>query len=116
MVCRRRRVFRLHQRRPQEAGANLAANAVRAARTTKGIHQAVIEPNDSELVKSADNLTVAPWGDLIICEDGASEQFLVGVTPEGRIYKFARNASQFVRICRATFAPDGGTLFVNIPG
>ena len=40
--------------------------------------------------KNADNLTITPWGDLIICEDGPNEEFLIGVTPEGNLYRFAR--------------------------
>jgi secreted PhoX family phosphatase len=62
-----------------------------------------------------DNIVVAPWGDLVLCEDGDAEQFVRGVTPEGRIYPIARNAhpanSEF---CGACFSPDGTTLFVNI--
>ncbi len=61
-----------------------------------------------------DNLTLAPFGDLIACEDGKGQQFLIGITPEGRYYKFARNAlnkSEFAGVC---FATDGQTMFVNI--
>ena len=75
-----------------------------------------VEPNDPGLIENADNLTVAPWGDLIVCEDGSGEQFLVGVTPEGTIYKFAHNAVSDSEFAGATFAPDGSTLFVNIQG
>jgi len=73
-----------------------------------------IEPNDAGLIENADNLTVTPWGDLIVCEDGSDEQFLVGVTPEGELYKFARNAVSHSELAGATFSPDGTTLFVNI--
>ena len=73
-----------------------------------------IEPNDPGLIENADNLTVTPWGDLIVCEDGSNEQFLVGVTPKGEIYKFARNAVSQSELAGATFSPDGTTLFVNI--
>ena len=79
-----------------------------------GMLQLFLEPNDSNLMENADNLTVAPWGDLIICEDGPNEEFLVGVTPEGNIYKFARNAGNMSELAGATFSPDGTTLFVNI--
>ncbi|MEM7758360.1 MAG: alkaline phosphatase PhoX [Cyanobacteria bacterium P01_A01_bin.40] len=61
-----------------------------------------------------DNLTQAPFGDLIVCEDGRGEQFLIGITPEGEYYQLARNAlnnSEFAGVC---FAPDGQTMFVNI--
>ena len=51
-----------------------------------------IEPDNADLVENAENLGVSPWGDLILCEDGAADQFLVGVTPQGHTYKFGRNA------------------------
>jgi hypothetical protein len=73
-----------------------------------------VEPNDGNLVENADNLTVAPWGDLIVCEDGKDEQFLVGVTPQGGFYKFGKNAASDSELAGVTFSPDGTTLFVNI--
>ncbi|MCG8409051.1 MAG: PhoX family protein [Phycisphaerales bacterium] len=73
-----------------------------------------IEPNNPSLVENADNLTVAPWGDVIACEDGPGTQYLVGVTPTGRIYKLARNAANHSEFAGATFSPDGSTLFVNM--
>lgn len=73
-----------------------------------------VEPNDPGLIENADNLTVTPWGDLIVCEDGSNEQFLVGITPDGELYKFARNAVSSSELAGATFSPDGTTLFVNI--
>ena len=73
-----------------------------------------VEPNDGAIIDNADNLTVAPWGDLIVCEDGSGEQYLVGITPEGSLYQFARNASGDSELAGATFSPDGTTLFVNI--
>lgn len=79
-----------------------------------GTLELFIEPNDSNLLENADNLTVAPWGDLIICEDGSQDQYIVGVTPEGHTYQFARNASNTSELAGATFSPDGTTLFVNI--
>lgn len=73
-----------------------------------------VEPNDSTVVQRADNLTVAPWGDLIVCEDGPNENFLFGVTPRGEIYKFAKNALSVSELAGAVFSPDGSTLFMNI--
>jgi len=72
------------------------------------------EPNDESLCDNCDNLTVAPWGDLILCEDGGAEQFLVGITPEGKFFKLARNAKSNSEFAGACFSPDGTTLFVNI--
>ena len=79
-----------------------------------GTLELFVEPNDPGLVDNADNLTVTPWGDLILCEDGSGEQFLVGIKPDGTAYKFARNAVSNSELAGATFSPDGTTLFVNI--
>ncbi len=78
--------------------------------------QLFLEPNDSNLLENADNLTVSPWGDLIICEDTSNHASLVGVTTAGEIYEFARNVGSKSELAGATFSPDGSTLFVNIQG
>ncbi len=79
-----------------------------------GTLELFVEPDDPGLIDNADNLTVTPWGDLIVCEDGSGEQFLVGITPNGDIYKFAHNALSDSELAGAVFSPDGTTLFVNI--
>lgn len=79
-----------------------------------GSLELLIQPNDPTVLDFPDNLIMAPWGDLVMCEDGAGQQFLVGLTPNGELYKLARNArdtSEFAGIC---FSPDGNTLFVNL--
>jgi hypothetical protein len=83
-------------------------------RNAPGTLELFIEPNDRGLIDKADNITVTPWGDLIVCEDGSDDQFLVGVTQNGEIYKFARNAKDESEFAGATFSPDGSTLFVNM--
>jgi len=72
------------------------------------------EPNDSDLVDNCDNITVAPWGDLVLCEDGGGEQYLDVITPSGKIFKLAKNAKSSGEFAGATFSPDGSTLFVNM--
>lgn len=79
-----------------------------------GMLELFIEPDDADLVENADNLVVSPWGDLILCEDGLFDQYLVGVTPQGATYKLGRNAMSGSEFAGATFSPDGSTLFVNI--
>ncbi|MEM0915063.1 MAG: alkaline phosphatase PhoX [Planctomycetota bacterium] len=73
-----------------------------------------IEPNDSNLIENADNITVAPWGDLMVCEDRKGECRLVGVTPQGQTYLFGHNVWNTSEFAGACFSPDGRTLFVNI--
>ena len=78
-----------------------------------GTLELFLQPDDSDLARSADNLTVAPWGDLILCEDNA-RPFLFGVTPEGNIYKLGQNVGFKSELTGCTFSPSGRTLFVNI--
>lgn len=74
-----------------------------------------VESEDAGIIDKCDNVTVAPWGDLIVCEDGDGDQFIVGITPAGGIYKLARNATKTrSEFAGATFSPDGSTLFFNI--
>ncbi|HET8549456.1 MAG TPA: alkaline phosphatase PhoX [Bryobacteraceae bacterium] len=73
-----------------------------------------IEPNDDSVLDMPDNITVAPWGDLILCEDGTADDYLLGVTLDGEIYRIGHNAMNAVEFAGATFSPDGSTLFVNV--
>ena len=73
-----------------------------------------VEPNDGQIIENADNLTVAPWGDLVVCEDSDGDNYLLGITPQGNIYKMGRNAVSESELTGATFSPDGSTLFMNI--
>nr|MCU0354491.1 DUF839 domain-containing protein [Cytophagales bacterium] len=72
-----------------------------------------VEPNNTDLVKSCDNLTIAPWGDLIVCEDD-SHPFVVGITPRGEFYRVAENVGFQSEFAGGVFSPDGSTYFVNI--
>lgn len=73
-----------------------------------------LEADESSLLRRADNLTMAPWGDLVVCEDGAGVDSLVGVTPNGEQYPIARNAAGSGELAGSTFSPDGSTLFANL--
>lgn len=73
-----------------------------------------VESMDSAIIENADNLTVTPWGDLIVCEDTGEKQDMNGITPEGKVYKLGRNAQSNSELAGATFSPDGSTLFMNI--
>jgi secreted PhoX family phosphatase len=97
----------------------------------RGTLQLFLESVDPRAFNFGDNLTVAPNGHLIVCEDpyfGGEGNFamrevadlfgspapcyLRGVTPEGAVYPIARlrGGSEFAGVC---FSPDGNTLFVN---
>ncbi len=73
------------------------------------------ESPGADTLDNCDNLKVAPWGDLILCEDGPGDQFLRGLTPGAEIYDLARNAHEGKsEFCGACFSPDGSVMFVNI--
>ena len=73
-----------------------------------------VQSIDPQKLKNCDNVAVAPWGDLIVCEDGPDDQpqYLRGVTPSGQLYALAAN--NFSEFAGACFSPDGRTLFVNV--
>jgi secreted PhoX family phosphatase len=73
-----------------------------------------VEPNERTVMENCDNLTVAPWGDLVVCEDGPLGNSLLGITPKGRIYRIAQVAMGRTELCGCCVSPDGSTLFVNL--
>ncbi|MEX0882519.1 MAG: alkaline phosphatase PhoX, partial [Cyclobacteriaceae bacterium] len=73
------------------------------------------EPNDREILKNCDNLAIAPWGDVILCEDH-KHPFLVGINPQGELYHLAENVGFESELAGGVFSPSGKTYFVNIMG
>ncbi|TAK68999.1 MAG: DUF839 domain-containing protein [Actinomycetota bacterium] len=67
-----------------------------------------------------DNVTVTPWGSLILAEDGVGASHVLSATPGGPTYAVARNQievdGEFSEFCGPHFSPDGTHLFVNIQG
>lgn len=72
------------------------------------------EPNDSDLLRNGDNIAVAPWGDLIICEDTDARCRVLGVTPRGEFYTLVQATRGSHELAGACFSPDGSTLFFNV--
>jgi secreted PhoX family phosphatase len=66
------------------------------------------------LLRHADNVTMSPWGDLIICEDTANHCGLVGIRPDGQQYPLADNAYTNSEVAGVCFSPDETVMFVNI--
>ena len=74
----------------------------------------IFEPNDAEVMRKCDNITIAPWGDIIVCEDGRGADRLIGIRKDGSTYTIAENVLNSAEFAGACFSPDGRTLFVNI--
>jgi secreted PhoX family phosphatase len=65
-------------------------------------------------MQKPDNLAMTPWGDLWFVEDGKGFDRVMGVTPGGAAYEFARNQLNESELSGPCFSPDGRTFFVNI--
>ena len=63
-------------------------------------------------MENLDNITIAPWGDLIFCEDGPMPNYMRGLTPEGKIYDIAKSDYYRSEFAGACFSPDG--RYINI--
>lgn len=70
------------------------------------------ESADRSEMDMCDNIVPAPWGHLVICEDGPGRNAVKGVAPDGRIYTIAETAIS--EVAGACFSPDGQTLFFNV--
>jgi secreted PhoX family phosphatase len=61
-----------------------------------------------------DNVTVTPWGSLVLAEDGAGASHVLSSFPGGPTYAIARNQLNDSEFCGPTFTADGKVLFVNM--
>lgn len=90
---------------------------LRPARSPQGADmlELFFESTSGEDFNYGDNLTVAPDGHLIVCEDRSGNQvnYIRGVSADGGVYPFARLRvnTEPAGVC---FSPDGRVLFVNL--
>jgi secreted PhoX family phosphatase len=78
--------------------------------------QNFVESTSPDMLNYGDNITVAPHGHLIVCEDQYTDRVtnhLRGITPEGRVYPFAL-LHENTELAGACFSGDGSIMFVNI--
>ncbi|WP_116998665.1 alkaline phosphatase PhoX [Desertimonas flava] len=78
------------------------------------VHFTVNADPDSDNFDSPDNITVAPWGGLILCADGEGVQHLWTVAADGSNQMFARNARDDGEFAGAVFSADGQTLYASL--
>ncbi len=86
-----------------------------------GLLRLIYECRSVDAPAMCDNITVAPWGDLLICEDRSRSRVgtartnaIWGLTPRGESYRFAVNRLDTSEFSGACFSPDGATLFLNL--
>lgn len=72
------------------------------------------ESEDKSVLHMCDNVTIAPWGDVFLCEDNGELNHIKGINKHGEIYTFACNRSSESELTGAVFSPSGKTLFVNV--
>ena len=82
--------------------------------TEPGVLSLMAQSTTGSLLRHADNITMSPWGDLIVCEDTASHCGLVGIRPDGKQYSLADNAYTNSELAGICFSPDSSVMFVNI--
>jgi secreted PhoX family phosphatase len=79
-----------------------------------GVLELIAQSTSSAVLDNPDNITIAPWGEVFMAEDGGSDNYIRGIDASGGIFDFARTTlSEFAGVC---FSPDGRALFVNIQG
>ena len=83
-------------------------------REAPGTLELFLEPENIALLNRADNVAIAPSGDVVVCEDNRELPRLLGVTSSGDVYVIAANPARDAEFAGATFSPDGSTLFVNL--
>jgi secreted PhoX family phosphatase len=77
---------------------------------------------DGVVFDGPDNVTVTPWGTLVLAEDGVGASHVLSSVPGGPTYAIARNqlnigtaaAPEYSEFTGPTFSSDGTVLFVNI--
>jgi len=86
----------------------------------------VFESPGAGVLNMPDNLCLSPRGGLALCEDGTDTPCVHGLTRDGKISRFARNAVKLAgersgltgnftgsEFAGATYSPDGRWLFIN---
>ena len=74
----------------------------------------IFESYNSDAMRACDNMTIAPWGDVVVCEDGRGRDRIIGIKKNGETYVIAENILNNSEFAGVNFSPDGSILFVNI--
>ncbi|MGH3929540.1 MAG: alkaline phosphatase PhoX [Pseudonocardiaceae bacterium] len=72
------------------------------------------DPSVEGAFDGPDNITVSPWGGVILAEDGDGIQHLVGVTKHGETFPLARNQVDDNEFTGPVYSHDKRILFANL--
>ncbi|WP_437689644.1 alkaline phosphatase PhoX [Sorangium sp. So ce176] len=79
-----------------------------------GTIELLAHATDRDALDMPDNITIAPWGELFLVEDGPLGNFVRGLTVDGQVFDFAHNARSLGELAGVCFSPDGRALFLNM--
>ena len=105
-----------------DAGYGKGSGQVWAYDTGAESLSCVYQSPGPEVLDFPDNVTTSPCGTLVECEDSDGDNYLRGLSPNGRLWDICLNrltsatgAERFGdEFAGSTFSADGRTLFVNI--
>jgi len=88
---------------------------------SRGTLMLVFESPSRDVLDGPDNICTSPQGGLILCEDGETEQYIRGLTPQGAIVDLVLAPTSTglpdpAEFAGCTFSPDGRVLFFNVQG
>jgi MYXO-CTERM domain-containing protein len=69
---------------------------------------------DASVLNNPDNITVAPWGELFLVENGDVDNYIRWINAAGEVCDFGRNVLSSSEMTGVCFSPDGAAMFVNI--
>ncbi len=78
--------------------------------------------SDNPEFDAPDNITMSPYGGLMMCEDGLGDQHMLGTTSDGDVFIFAKNRVNngtetepaYGELAGVTFSADGEIMFFNV--
>ncbi|KIG14129.1 hypothetical protein DB30_07125 [Enhygromyxa salina] len=68
--------------------------------------------DDPTTLEMPDNITVAPWGELFLVEDGPANNSIRWLGADGQLCRFA--STSLYELAGICFSPDARAMFVNI--
>jgi hypothetical protein len=77
----------------------------------------IYQSASGKTLENPDNVVIVPkTGDIFLQKYSDPEHFVRGLTPDGKIYDFARTITNNTEFCGGCFSPDGTVFFLNQQG